>query len=62
MQRHIDYIHYNPVKHGYVAQASDWSHSSIQRYIKAGILPSNWGASENTTGLFGEFDYNDEVL
>lgn len=41
LQRHIDYIHYSPVKHGYVTQASDWPYSSLHRYIKAGILPSN---------------------
>ena len=59
MQRHIDYIHYNPVKHGYVTQASDWPHSSIHRYIKAGLLPSHWGAGENVTGEFGESNDND---
>lgn len=59
MQRHIEYIHYNPVKHGYVAQASDWPHSSIHRYIKAGILPNDWGVGENVMGQFGEPDDND---
>lgn len=41
--RHIEYIHYNPVKHGYVAAPKDWSHSSFHRYVKAGIYPLNWG-------------------
>jgi len=33
VQNHVDYIHYNPVKHGYVAHAVDWPHSSIHRYL-----------------------------
>lgn len=44
---HLDYIHYNPVKHGYVKSPSEWEYSSIHRYIDAGILPRGW-ASHNT--------------
>ncbi len=33
LQKHVDYIHYNPVKHGYVLTPSDWLYSSIHRYI-----------------------------
>jgi len=43
--RHVDYIHYNPVKHGHVESPFDWPHSSIHRFIKEGILPPDWGAS-----------------
>ena len=42
-ENHVDYIHYNPVKHGYVKRACDWQHSSIHRYIKSGILNEHWG-------------------
>jgi putative transposase len=42
MQRHLDYIHVNPVKHGYVSRASDWPHSSIHRYIAQGDLTTDW--------------------
>lgn len=42
--RHIEYIHYNPVKHGYVSAPKDWQYSSFHRYVKAGIYPLNWGA------------------
>jgi putative transposase len=42
--RHVDYIHYNPVKHGYVLRPADWPHSSIHRYIEEGRLPNDWGA------------------
>ena len=56
MNRHIDYIHYNPVKHGHVDKASDWPHSSIHKYIRDGLIGSNWGCtSENEENLnFGE--------
>ena len=46
--RHIDYIHYNPVKHGYVEKATDWPYSSLKYFIDQGILPNNWGNSEVT--------------
>jgi len=43
--RHADYIHYNPVKHGYVDQVIDWPHSSFHRFVKLGIYPSDWGGN-----------------
>lgn len=52
---HIDYIHYNPVKHGYVTRPVDWPYSSIHRYIKDKILTPDWGSQEPTIeGQFGE--------
>lgn len=45
LQRHIDYIHYNPVKHGYVRSASEWPYSSIHRYIRAGDVSADWGVA-----------------
>jgi len=55
-RRHIDYVHYNPVKHGLVTRPADWRHSSIHRYIREGILPSDWGAAVASidAGEFGE--------
>ena len=38
---HVDYIHYNPVKHGYVRIASDWRFSTIHKYIELGIYDNN---------------------
>jgi putative transposase len=34
LQRHVDYVHYNPVKHGLVDEAADWPHSSLHRHIE----------------------------
>ena len=50
---HVDYIHINPVKHGYVARASEWPHSSIHRYIANGVVDAEW-ASSVEEGEFGE--------
>ena len=44
--RHVEYIHYNPVKHGYVKRVVDWEYSSFHRAIRQGIYPSNWSGDE----------------
>lgn len=53
-ERHLNYIHDNPVKHGYVKYAIDWQYSSIHRYIKTGILCKDWGDCGDEGGGFGE--------
>ena len=40
---HVEYIHFNPVKHGLVAAPKDWEHSSFHRYVKAGLYDEMWG-------------------
>ena len=42
-ERHADYIHYNPVRHGLVAAVRDWPYSSFHRYVRLGLLPGDWG-------------------
>ena len=42
MQNHINYIHYNPVKHKLVECVADWPHSSFHRYVRKGILLIDW--------------------
>jgi putative transposase len=55
LARHIDYVHFNPVKHGYVSRVSDWPHSSFPRYVARGLLPLDWGGDMRiATGAFGE--------
>jgi len=41
-QNHVDYIHYNPVKHGYVQQAIDWRYSSFHLWVKRKAYPIHW--------------------
>lgn len=55
LARHLDYIHYNPVKHALCRQPQDWPWSTIHRYIGSGLLPADWGESESVAdGDFGE--------
>jgi len=44
---HVDYIHYNPVKHGYVKSPREWEYSTFNRYVKEGIYDINWGETED---------------
>ena len=44
-QRHVDYIHYNPVKHGYVTRVVDWPYSSFHRFVRLGVYPSDWAGA-----------------
>ena len=48
LKRHVDYIHYNPVKHGLVKVVSDWPHSTFQRYQEMGEYDWDWGKAEPT--------------
>jgi putative transposase len=43
MRRHIDYIHYNPVKHGLTDSPDKWVLSSFQRYLRSGLYRADWG-------------------
>lgn len=53
--RHVDYIHYNPVKHGLVTRPTDWPYSSLHRFVREGRMPADWGASAVAlAGGFGE--------
>jgi putative transposase len=54
-ERHCDYIHFNPVKHGYVRAAHEWPHSSLRRFLKLGIYPADWASGEDASESdFGE--------
>ncbi len=54
-ERCADYVHFNPVKHGYVGAPSQWAHTSLHRYVRAGVLPDDWGGSGHSVGGdFGE--------
>jgi REP-associated tyrosine transposase len=53
--RHVDYIHYNPVKHSLVTRVRDWPHSSFRHYVRRGILPLDWAGDVNEgTASYGE--------
>lgn len=54
--RHFDYIHYNPVKHGHVLSPADWPASSLHRWLKAGLYEPGWGAARNGLLTFDDLD------
>jgi putative transposase len=55
LEKHVDYIHFNPVKHGHVARVCDWPYSSFGRYVAKGLLPGDWGGdTRKFAGKFGE--------
>ena len=41
---HVEYIHYNPVKHGLAKTPRGWEYSSFNRYVNDGIYERDWGA------------------
>ena len=45
LRRHVDYIHFNPVKHGHVSRVADWPFSSFHRLVARGELPMDWGGT-----------------
>jgi len=57
LQRHLDYLHWNPVKHGYVKRVMDWPYSTFHRFVAQGLYAPDWGgANEDETAKinFGE--------
>ncbi|MGZ8153369.1 MAG: REP-associated tyrosine transposase [Methylovulum sp.] len=54
--RHMDYILWNPVKHGFAAKVADWPYSSFHRLVRSGWYAENWGGNIafNDSDEFGE--------
>jgi putative transposase len=59
LNRHIDYIHFNPVKHGLVSRVADWPFSSFHRYVKLGLLSLDWASETVCDSVGGEPAYRD---
>jgi len=54
-RRHMDYLHYNPVKHGLVERVIDWPYSTFHRYVQNGVYAEDWcGVVELDAGEIGE--------
>jgi len=54
-ERHVDYVHFNPVKHRLVSRACDWPYSSFHVYVRRGLKPADWaGDVEEPMIDFGE--------
>jgi putative transposase len=55
-EKHCDYIHWNPVKHGWVSRVRDWPYSSFHRFVRGGIYPEDWAGLSGfpDDGEYGE--------
>jgi len=47
LNKHIDYIHYNPVKHNHTKNVKDWEFSSFEKFVKMKNYEQNWGSSDD---------------
>jgi putative transposase len=48
---HVDYIHYNQVKHGHVKRVANWPYSSFHRYVQRGVYNLEWAAGDDVRRL-----------
>ncbi len=51
---HMDYIHFNPVKHGLATSPSDWQFSSFRVCVARGLYPADWAAPSDEPIETGE--------
>ncbi|MBN9564443.1 MAG: transposase [Alphaproteobacteria bacterium] len=51
---HMDYTHFNPVKHGLARHPADWAFSSFRRCVEAGVYPASWAGSDGEPPETGE--------
>jgi putative transposase len=54
LRNHLDYVHFNPVKHGLVSRVIDWPHSTFHEYVRRGVYAPDWGGGDVLDGDFGE--------
>jgi putative transposase len=51
---HMDYIHFNPVKHGLAALPMDWPFSSFAKCAARGLYPIDWAVRSPDLADTGE--------
>lgn len=51
---HVDYIHRNPVKHGWAKRVGDWPNSTFHAYVRRGLYPTDWACDPEETINGGE--------
>ena len=54
LDAHMDYVHFNPVKHGHVAHPGDWPYSSFHACVARGMYPIDWGGGTDEIIAAGE--------
>ena len=53
-EKHFDYVHYNPVKHGHSTNVADWPYSTFHRCVDSGLYPRDWAGGDVTDLEIGE--------
>jgi len=53
-QAHVDYVHINPLRHGWVSTVADWPYSTFHRAVAQGVYPSDWAGTAGAEILVGE--------
>jgi len=51
LKNHLDYIHWNPVKHGFVDEPGEWPQSSFRKWVKIGLYEEDWGNSQEPANI-----------
>jgi putative transposase len=51
MQAHMDYVHFNPVKHGLVRRVADWPYPTFHDCVARGVYPWDWGGADAAVEL-----------
>ena len=55
-KNHMDYIHFNPVKHGYVSSPKEWPYSSFSKLVEKGFYTENWAENIDVEVMQMEFE------
>lgn len=56
LYKHLDYIHYNPIKHNLCNKVIDWQYSSFTKFVEHGNYESDWGSYDNIRAII-DWDY-----
>jgi putative transposase len=51
LERHLDYIHWNPIKYGYVNQPEKWPFSTYKEWVSEGFYDLGWGSSKEPDNI-----------
>lgn len=50
-ERHVDYVHFNPVRHGHAESAAAWPFSTFHRYVRDGVYAGDWAGGRDISVL-----------
>ena len=53
-ETHMDYVHFNPVRHGHAASAATWPFSTFHRYVREGMYAPDWGGTQAARSMWME--------